>query len=103
MSRTYRRKNSIWSMKTYNWNWSGGSCFVVNYEPDSQQYAKIKMDFHRESRRSGHSVPSWFVTVYCEKKFRANTKKEIYNWIKNPDNYECMLPEFIRDAAWMYF
>ena len=103
MSRTYRRKNSTWSMNPYGWSWIGGSLIRVNYAPDSKEYAKCKMNFHKDTRRSGHSVPSWFVTVYCETKFREKTKQEIYRWLKKPNDYECMPPEFIRDAGWMYF
>lgn len=104
MSKTCRRKNAQWAITDYVWDYdSNGHFRKIFIEKDSKDYKKIKADFHRDSDKFFSSVPSWFVTLYCEKSFRQKTKQIIIKWTKNPDESGCMIPEFIRDAGWLYY
>lgn len=103
MSRTYRRKNDLWDLRAYDWDYSAGYLRKYYIERNSKKYFKAKADFHRDHHRYGSGVPSWFVNLYCEKPFRQKSKQQIINWTKNPVENDCILPKFRKDAGWMYW
>lgn len=104
MSRTYRRRKDTWDLNAYEYVWVDNSYLVKKYlDKKSPEYKIKKAKFHQDTRRYGSGVPSWFVNLFCERKMRQKTKKEIHKWMKNPENVECMPPQFIRDARWLYW
>jgi hypothetical protein len=105
MSRTYRRKkdNGYNYFEAYDYVWVNGIYLKQYYSKGSVEYKKEKAKFHSDRQMYGGGVPSWFVNLFCERAHRGQTKREIQRWMNNPENYEAMVPEFIRDAGWKYW
>jgi hypothetical protein len=102
MSRTYRRKNSE-KFQAYEYVWIGDDVVKWFYDKNSADYRRAKKKYQSDKKivGSGQGVPSWFVNLYCERSLRNSTKKELHQWKKN-DNYEVMVPQFVRNAGMMY-
>lgn len=108
MSRTYRRKNATWDMRSYDWDYlenKEGHLFFaqINHSPDSPEYKKEKVKFHRDGKRYGSSVPGWYVNLFHQRPFRQQSKREIQKWMNCPDNHECLPPVYRRSAGYDYW
>lgn len=99
MSRTYRRKKSQWSMQNYELTYYiNGYWERVFIEKNSKEYHQIKVNFQKDSKVLINSAPGWFINLCREKSMRQKTKRVIFNWMKNPDKSDCLVPKFTRDA-----
>lgn len=102
MSKTYRRRNECWDLRTNDYIWENGFLQVIPMNLNSKEYKKEKARFHSDNYR-GWCVPHWYVNMFFERSDRRNTKKELQKWMSNPENYEVLLKPHMKDAGWSYW
>lgn len=102
MSRTYRRKKSAsWDFNPYDYDYSNGFLQKIWIERDSAEYKKLKAKYHSDSYFT-YQVPHCYINR-LERIFRRLINREIYQWMKNPENYEVINHKHMCDARYLYW